>query len=243
MCQLSLPLPLGTANDPGRSRESSRPDQNRHPEPEMRRGTRCGLKQDSRYIGLTMPRFPPPAPLFAEKVAAKPTWWTGGFDFEEAMRGWPTGTKYVWSNARLRDGRKHQPFLQTLRLVRNVDSRWQSGGAVRKIFPPYPTDYGGVDMNARPKSPSLTAAEAELAKTVLSLLIPPVKLRPCRLYQRNRCVRKTTGILRSGRDGQRQPCPPVRRTCPPVLAPLNSSNVSSATKSVPLKSVRICSAG
>lgn len=65
--------------------------------------------EDSRYIGLTMPRFLARLPYGAKTDPVE------AFAFEESTDG-ADSSKYTCQRC-LRDGSEHQPFVQTLRLV------------------------------------------------------------------------------------------------------------------------------
>ena len=67
--------------------------------------------EDSRYIGLAMPRFLSRLPYGAKTVPLEE------FDFEEDTEG-ADHNKYIWSNAAYAMGVEHHPRLQALRLVR-----------------------------------------------------------------------------------------------------------------------------
>lgn len=151
--------------------------------------------EDSRYIGLTMPRFLSRLPYGAKTNPVDE------FDFEEDADG-ADHSKYVWSNAAYAMGVninrsfKHYGWCT---LIRGVES----GGAVENLpCHTFPTDDGGVDMKCPTEIAISDRREAELAKNGFiplihrkTLITPPLLARS--LY-------KTAGVLRSGRYGQRQ---------------------------------------
>ena len=117
--------------------------------------------EDSRYIGLTMPRFLSRLPYGAKTNPVDE------FDFEEDADG-ADHSKYVWSNAAYAMGVninrsfKHYGWCT---LIRGVES----GGAVENLpCHTFPTDDGGVDMKCPTEIAISDRREAELAKTVLS---------------------------------------------------------------------------
>ncbi|EDO3608923.1 type VI secretion system contractile sheath large subunit [Salmonella enterica] len=113
--------------------------------------------EDSRYIGLTMPRFLARLPYGAKTNPVDE------FDFEEDANG-SDHTKYVWSNAAYAMGVninrsfKHYGWCT---LIRGVES----GGAVENLpCHTFPTDDGGVDMKCPTEIAISDRREAELAK-------------------------------------------------------------------------------
>ncbi|EKB7456203.1 type VI secretion system contractile sheath large subunit, partial [Salmonella enterica subsp. enterica serovar Schwarzengrund] len=113
--------------------------------------------EDSRYIGLTMPRFLARLPYGAKTNPVDE------FDFEEDADG-SDHTKYVWSNAAYAMGVninrsfKHYGWCT---LIRGVES----GGAVENLpCHTFPTDDGGVDMKCPTEIAISDRREAELAK-------------------------------------------------------------------------------
>ncbi|MBJ5037889.1 type VI secretion system contractile sheath large subunit, partial [Salmonella enterica subsp. enterica serovar Agona] len=112
--------------------------------------------EDSRYIGLTMPRFLARLPYGAKTNPVDE------FDFEEDADG-SDHTKYVWSNAAYAMGVninrsfKHYGWCT---LIRGVES----GGAVENLpCHTFPTDDGGVDMKCPTEIAISDRREAELA--------------------------------------------------------------------------------
>ncbi|HGX8820568.1 TPA: type VI secretion system contractile sheath large subunit [Escherichia coli] len=113
--------------------------------------------EDSRYIGLTMPRFLSRLPYGAKTNPVDE------FDFEEDADG-ADHSKYVWSNAAYAMGVninrsfKHYGWCT---LIRGVES----GGAVENLpCHTFPTDDGGVDMKCPTEIAISDRREAELAK-------------------------------------------------------------------------------
>lgn len=113
--------------------------------------------EDSRYIGLTMPRFLSRLPYGAKTNPVDE------FDFEEDADG-ADHSKYVWSNAAYAMGVninrsfKHYGWCT---LIRGVES----GGAVENLpCHTFPTDDGGVDMKCPTEIAISDRREAELSK-------------------------------------------------------------------------------
>lgn len=190
--------------------------------------------EDSRYIGLTMPRFLSRLPYGAKTNPVDE------FDFEEDADG-ADHSKYVWSNAAYAMGVninrsfKHYGWCT---LIRGVES----GGAVENLpCHTFPTDDGGVDMKCPTEIAISDRREAELAKNGFiplihrkTLITPPLLARS--LYKNRRSI--TIRTLR--------PTPISQLVChifSPVHGLRTSSNVSCATRSARSKSVKICSAG
>ncbi len=115
--------------------------------------------EDSRYIGLCMPRFLARLPYGAKTEPVEE------FDFEEDTEG-ADSSKYRWANAAYAMAHQHHPLLQAVRLVPagSAASRAAARSRVCRAFT-FPTDDGGVDMNARPKSRSATAARPNWRRT------------------------------------------------------------------------------
>lgn len=190
--------------------------------------------EDSRYIGLTMPRFLARLPYGAKTNPVDE------FDFEEDADG-SDHTKYVWSNAAYAMGVninrsfKHYGWCT---LIRGVES----GGAVENLpCHTFPTDDGGVDMKCPTEIAISDRREAELAKNGFIPLIHRKNSDYAAFIGAQSLQKPQEYYVRTRRPTPT--CPPVCRTCSPARASRTSSNVSSATKSVPLKSARICSAG
>lgn len=112
--------------------------------------------EDSRYIGLTMPRVLARLPYGAETVPVK------GFAFEEEVRG--DHEKYVWMNAAFPMGvnvnRSHKLFGWGTQ-IRGVEN----GGTVTNLpVHTFPTDEGSVAMKCPTEVAIDDRREAELAK-------------------------------------------------------------------------------
>ncbi len=112
--------------------------------------------EDSRYIGLTMPRVLARLPYGAETVPVK------GFDFEEDIQG--DHERYVWMNAAFAMGvninRSHKLYGWGTQ-IRGVES----GGTVTNLpVHTFPTDDGSVAMKCPTEIAIDDRREAELAK-------------------------------------------------------------------------------
>ena len=115
---------------------------------------------DSRYIGLAMPRFLSRLPYGSRTNPVEE------FDFEEDVEG-ADHSKYVWSNAAYAMGanvtRAFKLFGWCSR-IRGVES----GGMVEGLpCHTFPTDDGGVDMKCPTEVAITDRREAELAKNGL----------------------------------------------------------------------------
>ncbi|MCU7917459.1 MAG: type VI secretion system contractile sheath large subunit [Candidatus Thiodiazotropha sp. (ex Epidulcina cf. delphinae)] len=113
--------------------------------------------EDSRYIGLAMPRFLARLPYGAKTDPVEE------FDFEEDTEG-AQHNKYTWSNSAYAMGvninRAFKMYGWTTR-IRGVES----GGAVEDLpTHTFPTDDGGVDMKCPTEIAISDRREAELAK-------------------------------------------------------------------------------
>jgi len=113
--------------------------------------------EDSRYIGLTMPRFLSRLPYGANTDPVEK------FDFEEDVEG-ADHSKYTWSNS---------AYAMAVNINRAVKLYgWcsqirgiESGGAVEGLpTHTFPTDDGGVDMKCPTEIAISDRREAELAK-------------------------------------------------------------------------------
>lgn len=113
--------------------------------------------EDSRYIGLAMPRFLSRLPY---GVRTNPV---DHFDFEETTDG-ADHSKYVWSNAAYAMAANiNRSFKEYgwCTLIRGVES----GGVVEGLpSHTFPTDDGGVDMKCPTEIAISDRREAELAK-------------------------------------------------------------------------------
>jgi type VI secretion system protein ImpC len=113
--------------------------------------------EDSRYIGLAMPRFLARLPYGAKTNPVE------GFDFEEEVEG-SDHNRYVWANSayamatNITRAFKLYGWCTTIRGV-------ESGGAVANLpVHSFPTDDGGVDMKCPTEIAISDRREAELAK-------------------------------------------------------------------------------
>jgi type VI secretion system protein ImpC len=113
--------------------------------------------EDSRYVGLAMPRFLSRLPYGAKTDPVEE------FDFEEDTEG-AQHDKYTWSNSAyamaVNINRAFKLYGWTTR-IRGVES----GGAVESLpTHTFPTDDGGVDMKCPTEIAISDRREAELAK-------------------------------------------------------------------------------
>jgi type VI secretion system protein ImpC len=113
--------------------------------------------EDSRYVGLAMPRFLSRLPYGAKTDPVEE------FDFEEDTEG-AQHDKYTWSNSAfamaVNINRAFKMYGWTTR-IRGVES----GGAVESLpTHTFPTDDGGVDMKCPTEIAISDRREAELAK-------------------------------------------------------------------------------
>jgi type VI secretion system protein ImpC len=113
--------------------------------------------EDSRYVGLAMPRFLARLPYGAKTDPVEE------FDFEEDTEG-AQHNKYTWSNSAyamaVNINRAFKLYGWTTR-IRGVES----GGAVEGLpTHTFPTDDGGVDMKCPTEIAISDRREAELAK-------------------------------------------------------------------------------
>ena len=113
--------------------------------------------EDSRYIGLAMPRFLARLPYGSKTDPVEE------FDFEEETEGADSG-KYAWANsayamaANINRAFKYYGWCSRIRGV-------ESGGAVEGLpVHTFPTDDGGVDMKCPTEIAIGDRREAELAK-------------------------------------------------------------------------------
>jgi type VI secretion system protein ImpC len=119
---------------------------------------------DSRYIGLAMPRFLARLPYGAKTDPVE------AFDFEEITEGGDHG-KYCWANSAyamaVNINRSFKLYGWCSR-IRGIES----GGAVEGLpAHTFPTDDGGVDMKCPTEIAISDRREAELAKVGLMPLI------------------------------------------------------------------------
>jgi len=113
---------------------------------------------DSRYLGLAMPRFLSRLPYGAKTDPVEE------FDFEEDTSG-ADSSKYTWSNAayamavNINRSFKYYGWCSQIRGI-------ESGGAVEGLpVHSFPTDDGGVDMKCPTEIAITDRREAELAKS------------------------------------------------------------------------------
>jgi len=120
--------------------------------------------EDSRYLGLAMPRFLARLPYGAKDDPIEE------FDFEEDTEG-ADSSKFVWANSayamatNINAAFKEYGWCTRIRGV-------ESGGAVEGLpVHSFPTDDGGVDMKCPTEIAISDRREAELAKTGFMPLI------------------------------------------------------------------------
>jgi type VI secretion system protein ImpC len=120
--------------------------------------------EDSRYVGLTLPRFLARLPYGSKTNPVE------DFDFEEETAG-ADSSKYTWANSAYTMGaninRAFKLYGWCTR-IRGVES----GGAVEELpTHTFPTDDGGVDMKCPTEIAISDRREAELAKNGFMPLI------------------------------------------------------------------------
>ncbi len=120
--------------------------------------------EDSRYIGLAMPRFLSRLPYGVKTDPVE------AFDFEEDVEG-ADHTKYTWTNSayamavNINQSFKLYGWCSQIRGI-------ESGGAVEGLpTHTFPTDDGGVDMKCPTEIAISDRREAELAKNGLMPLL------------------------------------------------------------------------
>jgi type VI secretion system protein ImpC len=120
--------------------------------------------EDSRYIGLAMPRFLARLPYGAKTDPVE------DFDFEEDMEG-TDSSRYTWANSayamavNINSAFKQYGWCTRIRGV-------ESGGAVEGLpVHTFPSDDGGVDMKCPTEIAISDRREAELAKNGFMPLI------------------------------------------------------------------------
>ena len=120
--------------------------------------------EDSRYIGLAMPRFLARLPYGAKTDPVE------DFDFEEDTEG-VDSSKYCWANsayAMATNVTRSFKLYGWCSRIRGVES----GGAVEELpAHTFPTDDGGVDMKCPTEIAIADRREAELAKNGFMPLI------------------------------------------------------------------------
>ena len=113
--------------------------------------------EDSRYIGLTMPRFLGRIPYGAKTNPLEE------FDFEEETSG-GEHSKYLWTNAAYAMGVNINRSFKQFGWCANIRGV-ESGGMVEGLpCHTFPTDDGGVDMKCPTEIGITDRREAELAK-------------------------------------------------------------------------------
>jgi type VI secretion system protein ImpC len=116
--------------------------------------------EDSRYIGLTMPRFLGRLPYGAKTNPVE------DFDFEEDTAG-GAHSKYLWTNAAYAMGVNITRSFKQFGWCANIRGV-ESGGLVEGLpCHTFPTDDGGVDMKCPTEIGITDRREAELAKNGL----------------------------------------------------------------------------
>jgi type VI secretion system protein ImpC len=116
--------------------------------------------EDSRYIGLTAPRFLARLPYGSKTSPVEE------FDFEEETEGGDSG-KYVWNNAAYAMGTNITRAFKMYGWCSRIRGA-ESGGMVEGLpCHTFPTDDGGVDMKCPTEIAITDRREAELAKNGL----------------------------------------------------------------------------
>ncbi|MGA7394351.1 MAG: type VI secretion system contractile sheath large subunit [Terrimicrobiaceae bacterium] len=116
--------------------------------------------EDSRYLGLTMPRTLSRLPYGAKSNPVEE------FDFEEETEG-ADHSKYVWSNAAYAMGANINRAFKLYGWCARIRGA-ESGGMVEQLpVHTFPTDDGGVDMKCPTEIAITDRREAELAKSGL----------------------------------------------------------------------------
>jgi type VI secretion system protein ImpC len=113
--------------------------------------------EDSRYVGLAMPRFLARAPYGAKSNPVDE------FNFEEDTAGADSG-KYAWANAAYAMATNINRSFKTYGWCSRIRGI-ESGGAIENLpVHAFPTDDGGVDMKCPTEIAISDRREAELAK-------------------------------------------------------------------------------
>lgn len=113
--------------------------------------------EDSRYIGLAMPRFLARLPYGAKSEPVE------DFDFEEDTEG-ANSSKYTWANAAYAMGLNVMQSFKAFGWCSRIRGV-ASGGAVEGLpIHTFPSDDGGVDMKCPTEIAISDRREAELAK-------------------------------------------------------------------------------
>jgi len=116
--------------------------------------------EDSRYLGLTMPRFLSRVPYGAKTEPVEE------FDFEEDSEG-ADHSKYCWSNSAYAMGVNINRAFSLYGWCSRIRGA-ESGGMVEGLpVHTFPTDDGGVDMKCPTEIAITDRREAELAKNGL----------------------------------------------------------------------------
>ncbi len=116
--------------------------------------------EDSKYVGLTMPRFLSRLPYGAKTEPVEE------FDFEEDTEG-ADHSKYCWSNAAYAMGVNINRAFKLYGWCSKIRGA-ESGGMVEGLpCHTFPTDDGGVDMKCPTEIAITDRREAELAKNGL----------------------------------------------------------------------------
>ena len=116
--------------------------------------------EDSRYLGLTMPKTLSRLPYGAKTNPVE------DFDFEEDTEG-ADHSKYVWSNAAYAMGANINRAFKLHGWCARIRGS-ESGGMVEELpVHTFPTDDGGVDMKCPTEIAITDRREAELAKAGL----------------------------------------------------------------------------
>ena len=120
--------------------------------------------EDSRYLGLTMPRFLSRLPYGAKTNPVE------GFDFEEDTEG-QAHSKFTWANSAYAMATNINQSFKAFGWCSRIRGI-ESGGAVEGLpVHSFPTDDGGVDMKCPTEIAISDRREAELAKSGLMPLI------------------------------------------------------------------------
>jgi len=116
--------------------------------------------EDSRYIGLTLPRFLARLPYGSKTVPVE------GFHFEEDAEG-PDHSKYIWSNAAYAMGTNITRAFKLYGWCTQIRGR-ESGGTVADLpCHTFPTTDGDTDVKCPSEIAIPDRREAELAKNGL----------------------------------------------------------------------------
>ena len=152
--------------------------------------------ENSRYVGLCMPRVLSREPYGAKSIPVEE------FNFEEETDG-HKGEKYAWMNAAYamaaNINRAYKEFGWTVR-IRGV----QSGGEVINLpTHTFPTDDGGIDLKCPTEIAISDRREAELSKSGLLPADPPEEFGQGRFHRRAIHL-QAQEVRQGGGDGFRQ---------------------------------------